>query len=116
LTFNDGGSNEFYNKFTEMKSRLHHAAQIAAETGQTNILQHVHGEQLPQYSPRDDEAPSSAALPMPREADRQTNESTGQTHTNQQVPDEPPPDYDSAQAQAVSARFDERAREDASRE
>ena len=33
-----------------------------------------------------------------------------------ELPDEPPPNYDEAQAQAITMRFDERAREEADRE
>ncbi|RYP02944.1 hypothetical protein DL765_010648 [Monosporascus sp. GIB2] len=113
MVFNDGGFSDFQAKFVEINGRLHHAAQLAQETGQTNLLQTVHDEELPEYRPRQTEgAPSQAEARAVREADEANQRAQG----SQQVPDEPPPNYDEAQAQAISMRFDERAREEAERE
>ncbi|KAI0113222.1 hypothetical protein F4814DRAFT_339367 [Daldinia grandis] len=112
LTFKDGGSSEFESKFVELKARLHHAAQIAEESGQSNWAQTVHDEQLPEYSaPQGSGNPSQAT-----EVARRADEAVREQQAHQQTPDEPPPNYDEAQAQAVNMRFDERLREEAERQ
>ena len=52
LIFYDGGHSDWALKYENMRERVQHAAQMARETGQTNILNMVHGEDLPEYSPR----------------------------------------------------------------
>ncbi|KAI2468343.1 hypothetical protein F4781DRAFT_398437 [Annulohypoxylon bovei var. microspora] len=112
LTFKDGGSSEFESKFVELKARLHHAAQIAEESGQSNWAQAVHDEQLPEYSgPQGGDNPGQVS-----EVARRADEAVREQQGHQQTPDEPPPNYDEAQAQAVNMRFDEQMREDAERE
>lgn len=114
LTFKDGGFSEFETKFVEIKARLHHAAQIAEESGQRNWALNVHDEQLPEYT-----ASGSAdhSRPIPGDvAQQHASDASRQVGTSQGMPDEPPPDYDEAQAQAVSMRFDERLREEAERQ
>ncbi|KAI1632797.1 hypothetical protein F4809DRAFT_63432 [Biscogniauxia mediterranea] len=116
LTFKDGGSSEFESKFVELKARLHHAAQIAEESGQRNWAQTVHDEQLPEYS-----APPGGEIPdqtgsAANEVAQRADEAARQAQINQPTPDEPPPNYDEAQAQAVNMRFDERMREEAERQ
>lgn len=109
LTFKDGGSSEFESKFVEIKARLHHAVQIAEESGQRNWALHVHDEQLPEYTAAQGQSPSDHGPSTAGEVTRQAEPSQG-------MPEEPPPDYDEAQAQAVSMRFDERLREEAERQ
>ncbi|CAJ2505313.1 Uu.00g127070.m01.CDS01 [Anthostomella pinea] len=118
LTFKDGGSSEFESKFVELKARLHHAAQIAEESGQRNWVQTVHDEQLPEYT-----APSgaggsipAAAAPPAADVTARADEAARQQSISQSTPDEPPPDYDEAQAQAITMQFDERLREEAERQ
>ncbi|KAI5866238.1 hypothetical protein GGS23DRAFT_376507 [Durotheca rogersii] len=112
LTFKDGGSSEFESKFVELKARLHHAAQIAEESGQSNWAQTVHDEQLPEYSgPQGSNNPNQAS-----DVAQRADEAARQRQAQQSTPDEPPPNYDEAQAQAVSMRFDERMREEAERQ
>lgn len=115
LTFKDGGSSDFETKFVEIKGRLHHAAQIAQETGQRNWAHTVHDEQLPEYSaPPGGGVPSQTTSASDAIAHR-ADEAARQAEANRPSPDEPPPDYDSAQAQAVSMRFDDAIREEAER-
>ncbi|KAI1265315.1 hypothetical protein F5Y18DRAFT_386124 [Xylariaceae sp. FL1019] len=117
LTFKDGGFSEFESKFVEIKARLHHAAQIAEESGQRNWALTVHDEQLPEYSASQGQGASTAeAQATAQEVAQRTNEASRQADAYQTQPDEPPPDYDEAQAQAISMRFDERAREEAERQ
>ncbi|KAI8626497.1 hypothetical protein F5Y19DRAFT_478613 [Xylariaceae sp. FL1651] len=116
LTFKDGGFSEFESKFVEIKARLHHAAQIAEESGQRNWALTVHDEQLPEYTASQGQGPSDQAQPTTDEVTQQANEAVRQAEGSQVMPDEPPPDYDEAQAQAISMRFDERLREEAERQ
>lgn len=111
LTFKDGGSSEFESKFVEMKARLHHAAQIAEESGQRNWALHVHDEQLPEYTAAQGQGPADHSPSTANDA----NDATRQAETSQGLPDEPPPGYDEAQAQAINIHFDERLREEAER-
>lgn len=116
LTFKDGGFHEFEAKFGEIKGRLHHAAQIAEESGQRNWALNVHDEQLPEYTASQDPGPSDHTLPTTDQVAERSSDATTQVETGQGMPDEPPPDYDEAQAQAVSMRLDERLREEAERQ
>jgi hypothetical protein len=102
FTFKDGGMDNFDRKFKTIKERLQHALELARETG-TAI--NIHDETLPAYAPS-----SSSAVPVPA-----TGVPEPQQTRTQQTPDEPPPDYDEAQAQAVGERFEERLREEAER-
>ncbi|KAI0505513.1 hypothetical protein F5B22DRAFT_522671 [Xylaria bambusicola] len=117
LTFKDGGFSEFETKFVEIKGRLHHAAQIAEESGQRNWALNVHDEQLPEYTASQGPGPSSQNRPTTiQETIQRADNTSQQTGTSQGMPDEPPPDYDEAQAQAVSMRLDEQLREEAERQ
>ncbi|KAI0966124.1 WW-domain ligand protein-domain-containing protein [Xylaria arbuscula] len=114
LTFKDGGFSEFESKFVEIKARLHHAAQIAEESGQRNWALNVHDEQLPEYTASQAQDPSGHTRPTDQAATQRANDAAAQQNqTSQGMPDEPPPGYDEAQAQAVSMRLDERLREEA---
>jgi WW domain-binding protein 2 len=115
LVFNDGGFDKFQVKFVEINGRLHHAAQLAQETGQTHLLQTVHDEQLPEYTGPAVESSAEVMATRTTEVTQQANEASQREEANQPVPEEPPPGYDEAQAQAVNMRFDERAREEAER-
>lgn len=115
LIFNDGGFSDFQAKFVEINGRLHHAAQLAQETGQTHLLHTVHDEELPEYRPRQTAGAASEAEATAVQEAAEASQRAQQSQS-QQVPDEPPPNYDEAQAQAISMRFDERAREEAERE
>lgn len=115
LIFYDGGHSDWALKYENMRERVQHAAQMARETGQTNILNMVHGEDLPEYSPRaatfgPTEPPASQA-----QVEQRADEAARQQQAAQSPPDEPPPDYDAAQMQAVEMQFDERTRQDAER-
>jgi hypothetical protein len=117
LVFNDGGFNDFQVKFVEINGRLHHAAQLAQETGQTHLLQTVHDEQLPEYTGPTAESTNSSDIGAGRhtEVAEAADEASRRQQADQPLPDEPPPGYDEAQAQAVSMRFEERAREESER-
>ncbi|KAI1155124.1 hypothetical protein F4825DRAFT_408880 [Nemania diffusa] len=116
LTFKDGGFSEFESKFVEIKARLHHAAQIAEESGQRNWALNVHDEQLPEYTASQGQGPSDHTRSTTDERTHRADDATRQAEISQGMPDEPPPGYDEAQAQAVSMHLDEQLREEAERE
>ncbi|PSS13205.1 hypothetical protein M430DRAFT_36317 [Amorphotheca resinae ATCC 22711] len=125
LTFREGGAFDFHNIFEQVKERLYHAYTLARETGQSGTsvdLANVHLEQLPAYEPaqevgrQDSEPVILSPRPVrPTEIDsgapgvRGLDESS---HSAMSVPgpDEPPPGYEEAQAQAVSIDLDQRLR------
>lgn len=116
FVFHDGGFNDFQSKFTLINSRLHDAAQLAQETGDARLLQTVHDEQLPEYTgPQRGSDGGQGDNPVSPDAQR-ADQANRQAQENPSVPDEPPPGYDEAQAQAITMRFDERARDEAERE
>ncbi|KAK8084951.1 WW-domain ligand protein [Apiospora hydei] len=100
LVFNDGGHSDWAIKYEKIKERVHHYAQLARETGQTNMLNLVHGEDLPRI------------FASRGRVEERAQEAARQQQANQPLPDEPPPDYDAAQMQAVEMQFDERERQE----
>lgn len=107
--FNNGGMDRFHTKYAVMYERLLHARDVMRETGARVA---VHDDDLPAYTPAAAGARVSTAAapvqppPTPAEADPVVPQLT---------PDEPPPGYDEAQAQAVEQRMDEREQQDAMR-
>jgi hypothetical protein len=106
LIFRDGGHSDFQTKFEWLKERLHHAQELGLTPGQ-NL------EPPPPYEPNTPAGPdpSEAAPDSTTPADAEE-----QQQTPQPAPDEPPPDYVEAQAQAVTMRYEERMREEAERQ
>jgi len=143
LTFKDGGAFDFHSIFEQIKERVHQAYSEARENGQTGAinatLADVHLEQLPAY----ESAPAASAVVAPPPVEREpeeervilspipvrplerdsgvagvrslSDESSG-TENTAPAPDEPPPGYEEAQAQAVGDALDRRLREEAERE
>lgn len=115
LIFNHGGVDGFHSKYSLMYERLSHARDVARETG-TRIT--VHDDDLPPYSARgSDSAPQQPQPSQPAQANSAPTQgqTPAQTQQTQPTPNEPPPDYDEAQAQAVEQQFEERDRQDAER-
>lgn len=107
--FNSGGIDAFHGKYSLMYERLSHARDIARETG-TGIT--VHDDDLPPYSPT--VAAENSSTPREPSDTPQSSNVTGAQQT-QPTPNEPPPGYDEAQAQAVEQQFEDRDRQDAER-
>jgi len=144
MTFREGGAFDFHNKFEQIKERLYQAYMVARESGQraTNEVDmaNVHLEQLPAYEPpleapvrNNDEGPRilsptpiRPALVMsptvPRDSGVEGLRSPLETQAEMPKPpkftppDEPPPGYEEAQAQAVGIDLDQRSREHAERQ
>jgi WW domain-binding protein 2 len=140
MTFREGGAFDFHTIFEQIKERLHHAVAIAREEGR-NIgsvgilgaadLAAVHLEQLPAYEPVSEPPTPTVAdgrdpnpLESPVMGDSGVAGMRGpdapkleedESHARIEPPNEPPPGYEEAQAQAVSLDFDRRLREEAER-
>ncbi|KAI0133592.1 hypothetical protein BJ170DRAFT_678534 [Xylariales sp. AK1849] len=116
LTFNDGGHSDWALRYEEIRGRLLNAAQIARETGNTRILNTVHDEQLPEYSPREGGSRQSQIEATQTQIEQRAESAARERDGTQPLPDEPPPGYDEAQAQAIAMQFDERAHQEAERQ
>lgn len=126
FTFREGGAFDFHSTFEQIKERLHHAYTMARESGRQNVVD-VDLEQLPAYEPAqevesEDEGPRILSpiptRPQARDsgaADALQNR-TETSPPNFTAPDEPPPGYEEAQAQAVGIDLDQRLREVAERQ
>jgi len=143
LTFKDGGAFDFHSIFEQIKERVYQAYSVARENGQTGAtdatLADVHLEQLPAYEPAPAASAVAAPPPIEREPEEErvilspipvrplerdsgvagvrslSDENSGTEHAAP-APDEPPPGYEEAQAQAVGDALDRRLREEAERE
>jgi len=120
LVFNEGGHDAFHQKFETIKERLEYARQLQRETGQEIPT----GEDLPQYEAREPAAAATAASSSTGEPGNPSAAAAGggvgasqrqPAQPAQPTPDEPPPDYEEAQAQAVGMRLEEQMREQAER-
>ncbi|KFY62882.1 hypothetical protein V496_04357 [Pseudogymnoascus sp. VKM F-4515 (FW-2607)] len=74
-----------------------------------DVLQGLHLEQLPAYEPAA-ATPRSGAAPGAREAPQADGQARAEPETTAGQPDEPPPGYEEAQAQAVGIDLDQRLR------
>jgi hypothetical protein len=119
MTFREGGAFDYHNVFELIKERLHQALQAARDAGRAGgaggvdqeVLGGLHLEQLPAYEPAATVAPGAGAADEVRRGDvvdggqRAEGESAAAAQ-----PDEPPPGYEEAQAQAVGIDLDQRLR------
>ena len=133
LTFREGGAFDFHSTFEQIKERLIQAYTVARESGHRNVVD-VDLEQLPAYEPAtsaarqvesEDEGPAilSPIPTRPQVRDSGVDGLRSPTETsppkpeeNFTAPDEPPPGYEEAQAQAVGIDLDQRLREAAERQ
>ncbi|TLD26823.1 hypothetical protein PspLS_04516 [Pyricularia sp. CBS 133598] len=107
LTFKDGGWSDFREAYQTIRDRLQHAQDIRAETGQVIAVD----EDLPQYEESPSNPPASSTQPSGLAAPSQPS----RTSSTQPQPDEPPPGYEEAQAQALGNRMEEAGRDQAER-
>lgn len=128
MTFREGGAFDYHNVFELIKERLYQAVQAARDAGRNvgdaagmnpDVLQGLHLEQLPAYEPA---AAAPGAGPgagagagtgtePPREERGQVNgQARSEPESAAAQPDEPPPGYEEAQAQAVGIDLDQRLR------
>ncbi|KAK2049818.1 WW-domain ligand protein [Colletotrichum somersetense] len=119
LSFKEGGHSEFRQRFEELKERLEHVRRLQQETGQTV---NIPDEPLPAYEATEGAGagapsgvasqPSPSQQPPQEESPARRSASSG---SQNQRPDEPPPDYEEAQAQTLSMRLEEHVREESGR-
>lgn len=104
LTFQDGGAFDFSAKFEQVKERIQ---QVREANGNIRGAD-VHLEQLPAYEAarEDDDPPILSPTNRPELARRRS--STPPPPQAFTAPDEPPPGYEEAQAQAVRGVSSER--------
>ncbi|CZS95975.1 uncharacterized protein RAG0_05453 [Rhynchosporium agropyri] len=130
FTFRDGGAFDFHTLFEQIKERLCQAYTVAQENSERDAsgnidLANVHLEQLPAYEANrevEDEGPRILS-PIPTRPARDSGvegvrspiASAMPKPAPSTAPDEPPPDYEEAQAQAVSEDLDQRLRREAER-
>ncbi|KAM7224137.1 hypothetical protein V8F06_000610 [Rhypophila decipiens] len=110
LIFRDGGHSDFQAKFEWLKERLHHAQELGM----------IPGQNLEPPPPYDASAPPSSSSAVGRQQPSSDGPEpnvppTGQHQPPQPAPDEPPPDYLEAQAQAITIQYEERERQEADR-
>lgn len=121
MTFREGGAFDFHSCLEQIKERLYQAYSVAREHGGRGTsgvdLANMDLEQLPAYEPArevTDEAPVVAQDSGVTSIRTPTGSSP--RPENFTAPDEAPPDYEEAQAQAVSVDLDQRLREQAERQ
>lgn len=126
LTFREGGAFDFHTTFEQIKERLHQAQSVAQDLGQIGVnAADVHLEQLPAYEAAGDignkhVGSSSQGLGNSSIGGGSSARSeSAHAPPRQEVfasPDEPPPGYEEAQAQAVDIHLGERLRDEAARQ
>ncbi|ELR09867.1 hypothetical protein VC83_06482 [Pseudogymnoascus destructans] len=118
MTFREGGAFDYHNVFELIKERLYEAVQAARDAGRNvggaggmdpEVLQGLHLEQLPAYEPAA-VAPGSGAAAEARRASVVDGQPRTEPESAAAQPDEPPPGYEEAQAQAVGIDLDQRLR------
>lgn len=140
MTFREGGAYDYHTIFEQIKERLHQAISIAREEGR-DVGAHgplgaaavvgAHLEQLPAYEPTREAVntqqpeelspqPGSARplVPTARDSGVAGLHASPPAKSQEEVfspPNEPPPGYEEAQAQAVGIHLDQTLREEAER-
>jgi hypothetical protein len=106
FTFSDGGMMDFNETYMRLRERLFQYQEMRREMGPGADIP---DEPLPAYEARSDEAaPPSESLVTPRP-------NRSESSASRRAPDEPPPNYDEAQAQQISIRLEDHIREEADR-
>lgn len=101
--FRDGGHSEFQQKYEWLRERLFQAQELGLRPGQN----------LEPPPPYEDNAPGPSSGPSGSVPAASSETQQQQAQSVQPTPDEPPPDYVEAQAQAISVQNEERMREEA---
>ncbi|KFX89482.1 hypothetical protein O988_08619, partial [Pseudogymnoascus sp. VKM F-3808] len=120
MTFREGGAFDYHNVFELIKERLHQAVQTARDAGRNvggaggmnpEVLQGLHLEQLPAYEPAAATPGAGTGAGPVREGQGQADgQARADPESTGAPPDEPPPGYEEAQAQAVGIDLDQRLR------
>lgn len=110
MTFREGGAFDFHSCLEQIKERLYQAYTVARDhgaRGTTGVdLTNMDLEQLPAYEPAREVTDQEPAVAQDSGV-ASTTEASSRPETFT-APAEPPPDYEEAQAQAVSVDLDHR--------
>nr|AFP27261.1 WW domain-binding protein [Epichloe gansuensis] len=104
LTFSDGGMMEFHETYIRLRERLFQYQEMRREMGSGADIP---DEPLPAYEASGNQ-PTEAASSLDVPGNNGSNFSS-----NRRAPDEPPPNYDEAQAQQLSMRLEDHIRGEA---
>ncbi|TGO69098.1 hypothetical protein BOTNAR_0015g00100 [Botryotinia narcissicola] len=117
MTFREGGAFDFHSCLEQIKERLCQVYSVAREHGGRGTsgvdLANMDLEQLPAYEAATEVTDEAPEVARDSGVANTTGSSRPKTFT---APAEPPPDYEEAQAQAVSVDLDQRLREKAERQ
>ncbi|TGO50575.1 hypothetical protein BCON_0180g00010 [Botryotinia convoluta] len=117
MTFREGGAFDFHSCLEQIKERLYQVYSVAREHGGRGTsgvdLANMDLEQLPAYEAATEVTDEAPEVARDSGVASTTGNSRPETFT---APAEPPPDYEEAQAQAVSVDLDQRLREQAERQ
>ncbi|KAB8299849.1 hypothetical protein EYC80_000095 [Monilinia laxa] len=118
MTFREGGAFDFHSCLERIKERLYQVYSVAREHGGRGMsgadLTTMDLEQLPAYEPAQEVTDASPIVA--RDSGVASTTGTSPRSETFTAPAEPPPDYEEAQAQAVSVDLDQRLREQAERQ
>ncbi|ODA82338.1 hypothetical protein RJ55_00845 [Drechmeria coniospora] len=101
FTFSDGGMTDFNEAYIRLRERLFQYQEMRREMGPGADIP---DEPLPAYEAQGGHAAEPAAAPAVSRSNRPDSSSS------RRAPDEPPPDYDEAQAQQLSNRLEDHIR------
>ena len=100
---------EFNEAYIRLRERLFQFQELQRETGTE-----VPDEQLPAYEPQIDSSITAAPPPPPPAVPANVSgagHDRSDSSASRRAPDEPPPNYDEAQAQQLSMRLEDHIRE-----
>lgn len=129
MTFKDGGAFDFHTNYEQIKEILYNAVQLAREEGRNprtggNMagvnMANIHLDQLPAYEYTGNSAASADVSNTQAAGSSRIDEADAEQLTQQAetsvAPNEPPPGYEEAQAQAVGVDLEGRLRREAERQ
>lgn len=109
FTFSDGGMMDFNEAYIRLRERLYQYQEMRREMGPGADIP---DEPLPAYEAQTPPVPAPVSnLAAPPAASREHRSDS----TASRRPDEPPPDYEEAQAQQISIRLEDHIRDEANR-
>lgn len=108
FTFSEGGMMEFNETYIRLRERLFQFQEMQREMGPGT---EIPDEQLPAYEPQtggaSSAAPPPSAVPINLSG---PGHDRSDSSASRRAPDEPPPNYDEAQAQQLSMRLEDHIR------
>lgn len=109
FTFSDGGMMDFNESYMRLRERLFQFQEMRRDIGPGAD---VPDEQLPAYEAQGSSAQTTTASSLEVPGHRATRSDSS---SSRRAPDEPPPDYDEAQAQQIGIRLEDHIRDEVNR-